>query len=170
MSDVASAVRMRRTLDRAQLAVCGVMDGEAVRVVLASLAPRRRGSRLDPYVHLIRALRRRGRSYREIVAMLHERCGVRVGLHTLYHFVRSRARTPAPASARCRPAEPARSSAAKAHAPAARMMAGDDAAVQARIAALKQRAAAPTAAPNKEFHYDENQPLQLATDREPHKR
>jgi hypothetical protein len=153
----------------AALTSLDVMDREAVRAVLANLAPRRRTSRLDGYVDLIRALRRRGRSYREIVAVLRARCGVRVGLHTLHPFVRTRVRTAPHASAPRRASPPARSS-ATVDAVAGPVAAGDEAAVRARIAALRQRAAASPAVPNKEFHYDENEPLQLAADRGPHKR
>ena len=87
------------------------MDRDTVRAVLASVAPGRRGSRLDPYVPLIRALRQGGRSYRAIVAVLHERCGIRVGLHTLYHFVQTRARRRTKGSAGSRRMAATRSSA-----------------------------------------------------------
>ena len=42
--------------------------------------------------------------------------------------------------------------------------------MRARIAALKQRPIPAATAPTKEFHYDENEPLRLATDRRPQKR
>src|SRR5260370_18218282 len=48
-------------------------------------------STLEPYATLIRALRTRGRSYREIVTILREHCGLRVATHTVYHFVQARA-------------------------------------------------------------------------------
>ena len=146
-----------------------VMDREAVRVVLASVAPRRRASRLDRYASLIRSLRRRGHSYRDIVAVLHDRCGVRVGLHTLYHFARTRARTPTHGSARRRPSPPARSS-ARADAVAGPLVAGDEAVVRARIEALKQRAPASPVGEPKAFEYDEHTPLQLMADITPPKR
>ena len=63
----------------------------AHQAILDSLPPRRRRSKLEPYAALIRALRARGRSYREIVTILRERCGLRVAMHTVYHFVRARA-------------------------------------------------------------------------------
>ena len=63
----------------------------ALQAILDSLPPRRRRSKLEPYAALIRALRGRGRSYREIVTILRERCGLRVAVHTVYHFVRARA-------------------------------------------------------------------------------
>lgn len=47
--------------------------------ILETLPPPRARSKLEPYAALIRALRVRGRSYRDIVAILRERCGLCVG-------------------------------------------------------------------------------------------
>lgn len=58
--------------------------------ILDSLPPKLPRSKLDPYVDLIRELRKRQRSYREITGILKERCGLSVGVHTLYSFVRTR--------------------------------------------------------------------------------
>jgi hypothetical protein len=141
-----------------------------VRAILDSLPPRPRASKLAPHAALIRALRARGRSYREIVTILRERCGVRVGLHTLYHFVRVRVSTSATAPHPCR-SEPSRaasppSSPARA---ATSVTAGEEEA-WTRIAALKRRSPqAPAVTAKKEFEYDENQPLQLAPVRQPRK-
>jgi IS30 family transposase len=44
-------------------------------------------SRLEPYKELIRELRRRQRSYREIARVLAEHCGIRVCHSTLHEFV-----------------------------------------------------------------------------------
>ena len=145
-----------------------------VRAILDSLPPRPRASKLTPHAALIRALRTRGRSYREIVTILRERCGVRVGLHTLYHFVRRRTRTSATAphpcrSQRSRPARPS-SPPARAATPVAASEGDNEEAVRARIAALKQRPPpAPAVTAKKEFEYDETQPLQLAPVRQPKK-
>jgi hypothetical protein len=77
----------------------------AFQAILDSLPPRPWRSKLEPYAALIRALRTRGRSYREIVTILRDQCGLRVAVHTVYHFVRAReqkrgARRP---PHRCRP-------------------------------------------------------------------
>src|SRR5712692_8729307 len=61
----------------------------AHQAILDSLPPPRRRSKLEPYAALIRALRTRGRSYREIVTILREQCGLRAAVHTVYHFVRA---------------------------------------------------------------------------------
>jgi hypothetical protein len=132
------------------------------RAILASLPPPRRRSKLDPHWALIRALRAHGRSYRQIVAILRDRCGLHVAVHTLHHFVRRAQQT---ASAR-RPRYPVspvrrpRSGADPSSLPP-RSDADDD--VSARIAAIKRRAPALAAEP-KAFAYDENEPLQLIAD------
>jgi hypothetical protein len=129
----------------------------AIQAILDSLPPARRRSKLEPYAALIRALRARGRSYREIVTILRERCGLRVAVHTVHHFVHARA----PKSARPRPS----------HRPASRSVRGSsrigpslplstDEDVWTRITAVKQRAPSSSAEP-KAFAFDENEPLQL---------
>jgi hypothetical protein len=142
---------------------------KALQAVLDSLPPRRRRSKLEPYAALIRALRTRGRSYREIVTILRERCGVRVAMHTVYHFVRARAQKKgAPRSPRRQSSGPVRraSEAAPSSSPVSPDRPED---VWTRIAAVKRRAPASAAEP-KAFEYDENEPLQLIADIKPRKR
>src|SRR6476660_3217590 len=67
---------------------------EMFQAILDTLPPKPARSRLEPYADLIHELRRRGRSYREITTILADRCDVRVGVHTLYNFVRVRTRPP----------------------------------------------------------------------------
>src|SRR5262249_44479393 len=137
---------------------------DAFHAILDSLPPKRRQSKLEPYAALIRELRNRRLSYREITTILRERCGVRVGLHTVYHFVRGRARHPttrvATRSAPCRPA-------ARSATPRPPISASEDRNhdVWSRIAAVKGRGAPSTLATSKEFEYDENEPLHLIADR-----
>jgi hypothetical protein len=140
-----------------------VLDPPVLRAILTDLPPPRRGSRLDPYLPLIRALRRRGRPYRDIVGVLREQCGVRVGLHTLFHFVRTRMARPTTAPVDWRSTRCATAPSPPRHAPPTPTKTEPDPEVHARIAALKQRAT-PTS-PSKEFHYDETEPLRLTTDR-----
>jgi IS30 family transposase len=66
---------------------------ETFKAILDSLPPKQPRSKLEPYTELIQELRKRGRSYREIAGILADRCGVRVGIHTVYNFVRVRAAT-----------------------------------------------------------------------------
>jgi hypothetical protein len=141
----------------------------AHRAILDSLPPRRRRSKLEPYAALIRALRARGRSYREIVMILHERCGLRVATHTLYHFVRARAQErDARRSPRRQPSgQVRRASEARASPSPLSPDGAED--VWTRIAAVK-RGAPPSATEPKAFAYDEHEPLQLMTDVKPRRR
>lgn len=136
---------------------------ETLRAMLETLPPRRRLSKLDPYAPLIRELRRRARSYRDIVAFLHEHCGVQVGLHTVYHFVQRRAqkktRPPREHPPRARDGRPSPRLTHTSWRPTSTVT-GD---VWTRIAAVKARTAPAPAAAAKEFAYDENEPLQLIT-------
>jgi hypothetical protein len=141
---------------------------KTLQAILDSLPPRRRRSKLEPYAALIRALRARGRSYREIVTILRERCGLRVAMHTVYHFVRARAqKTAARRPPRRQPSRPVRR-APDAGASSSALSPDGPEEVWTRIAAVKRRAPASTAEP-KAFAYDENEPLQLIAD-EPRRR
>ena len=132
---------------------------EKFQAILDSLPPKAPRSRLEPYAELIHELRRRGRSYREITAILADRCGIRVGVHTLYNFVRVRTA----ASKKTKPAKAAMSggtpSSLPAVAPTPAAGDGRDGDVWQRIQALKDRPAARARSAEKVFHYDENVPL-----------
>jgi hypothetical protein len=134
---------------------------ERFQAILDSLPPKPARSRLEPYAELIHELRRRGRSYREITAILADRCEVRVGVHTLYNFVR--VRTPASKKTN-KPARAAAPGASAPPLPAVTMTPTDteksDTDVWQRIQALKERpASARTKSAEKVFHYNENVPL-----------
>jgi hypothetical protein len=141
----------------------------ALKAILDSLPPRRRRSKLEPYAALIRALRARGRSYREIVTILRERCGLRVAMHTVYHFVRARAQKEgARRSPRRLPSAPVRR--VSEVAPLSPPLSTDGPEeVRARIAALKRLPRA-AAAEKKAFEYDEHVPLQLIPNDTPRRR
>jgi hypothetical protein len=49
-------------------------------------------SKLEPHRELIRELRRKGRTYREVARLFHERLGLHVALSTLHSFVKVRAK------------------------------------------------------------------------------
>jgi IS30 family transposase len=136
---------------------------EAFQAILDSLPPKPARSKLEPYAELIRELRKRGRSYREIASILAERCGVRVGIHTVYNFVqvRNKAKSKPSTGEREKVAAAAPSnSVAETSSP----VPGD---VDARIQALKQRTTAARApGAEKVFHYDENEPLRLQSSSE----
>jgi hypothetical protein len=133
---------------------------KAHRAILDSLPPPRRRSKLEPYTALIRALRARGRSYRDIVTILRNRCGLRVAVHTVHSFVHSGSLKPAKPRIAPRPASRhARPSADVSSPPSVSDAQGG---VWARITAVKHRAPASVAEPTV-FQYDENEPLQLIT-------
>src|ERR1700686_5061169 len=49
-------------------------------------------SKLEPHRELIRELRRKGRTYREVARLFHERLGLYVAPSTLHSFVKVRAK------------------------------------------------------------------------------
>jgi hypothetical protein len=139
---------------------------ETFKAILDSLPPKQPRSKLEPYTELIQELRKRGRSYREIAGILAERCGVCVGIHTVYNFVR--VRTAIAKEARSMKAAEGSSSAASSGSKNIAPERGSE--VWNRIRALKERPVVPRAQhAEKVFHYDENQPLQLISDTKPKK-
>jgi hypothetical protein len=132
---------------------------ETFQAILDSLPPKPARSKLEPYTELIQELRRRGRSYREIAGILADRCGVPVGVHTLYNFVRVRT------AAAKKPTKAARATVVgpasiRQAAPPEVVKQDGNADVWQRIQALKDRSV-PARAPGAEkvFEYDENAPL-----------
>src|SRR5271163_4229164 len=59
---------------------------------LANLPPKPPRSKLEPHRELIRELRRKGRTYREVAALFRERLGLEVAPSTLHSFVKVRAK------------------------------------------------------------------------------
>jgi hypothetical protein len=137
---------------------------DAFHAILRSLPPKRRRSKLEPFAALIHGLRRRGRSYRDVVTILRERCGVVVAVHTLHHFVRACSKKQAiPPPRRSRPVD--RAPAPELATPPPSPDVSD--AVWRRIAALKHREVPPASAEPKAFAYDEDAPLQLIREHKP---
>lgn len=58
----------------------------------ASLPPKPSRSKLEPHRELIRELRRKGRTYREVSRLFAERLGLQVAPSTLHSFIKVRAR------------------------------------------------------------------------------
>ena len=58
----------------------------------ASLPPKPPRSKLEPHRELIRELRRKGRTYREVSRLFAERLGLQVAPSTLHSFIKVRAR------------------------------------------------------------------------------
>jgi hypothetical protein len=61
-------------------------------IILESLPPKSPRSKLEPHHELIRELRRKGRTYREVAQLFHERLGLYVAPSTLHSFVKVRAK------------------------------------------------------------------------------
>jgi hypothetical protein len=61
-------------------------------VDFADLPPKPPRSKLEPHRELIRELRRKGRTYREVAQLFHERLGLYVAPSTLHSFVKVRAK------------------------------------------------------------------------------
>ncbi len=118
-------------------------------------------SRLEPYAELILELHRRGRSYREIVRILSEHCGIKASPSTLNDFVRARIKRMR--SLRKRqlraPGMKDRGSAFSKNTNPAESATTNDG-IQTRIAALKQRRT-PTEADSRRFIYDPDEPLNI---------
>lgn len=125
--------------------------------ILNHLPETKSRSRLEPYKELIRELRQRQRSYREITRVLAEHCGIRVCHSTLHEFV-ERYLTDESA-ARASYSAPQR--AEKVTAPQVR---SDDAVMQrevrGRIGALKRKPAIIEDQPAG-FQFDGSEPLRL---------
>lgn len=60
--------------------------------ILDSLPQKSPRSKLEPHRELIRELRRKGRTYREVARLFHERLGLYVAPSTLHSFVKVRAK------------------------------------------------------------------------------
>jgi hypothetical protein len=64
----------------------------AHQIILESLPEKQYRSKLEPHRELIRELRRKGRTYREVARLFHERLGLYVAPSTLHSFVKVRAK------------------------------------------------------------------------------
>lgn len=126
--------------------------------ILATLPDRRSRSRLEPYGELIHKLLRRGRTYREVAAILIDRCHVHASISTIHDFVRRRAA-----------AGPRRTGTAGSQRAAGNQAiqkrdnvenSGISEEIQRRIAAAKLRQTTPRIEPPC-FHYDPKEPLRI---------
>jgi len=107
-------------------------------------------SKLETHRELIRQLRRKGCTYRDIVRILHERVGLDVAVSTIHSFIKVRAKHRKQVQYEL-PALESESSVNT------RMNPND---VASRIAALKAKPVEHKAKP-KHFHFEESEPLKL---------
>jgi len=124
-------------------------------------------SRLEPYAELIIELRRRKRTYREILNVLAEKCDLPISISTLHDFVRMKAKEARKAGNVLRTAAPrARddnhgAAALRAATPKTAEDRPSDEEVRRRIAALKARPKSAPVEPSKQFEYNPDEPLRL---------
>jgi hypothetical protein len=107
-------------------------------------------SKLETHRELLRQLRRKGCTYRDIVRILHERVGLDVAVSTIHSFIKVRAKHRKQVQYEL-PALESGSSLSTSMNP-------ND--VASRIAALKAKPVEPKAKP-KHFHFEESEPLKL---------
>lgn len=115
-------------------------------IILESLPPKSPRSKLEPHRDLIRELRRKGRTYREVALLFHERLGLYVAPSTLHSFVKVRAKHRKQTQFELPPSDPSSIQAPE--------LSG--------IATLRAKSLAPTRKPAR-FVFRENEPLTLAT-------
>lgn len=106
-------------------------------------------SKLETHRELIRQLRRKGCTYRDIVRILHERIGLEVAVSTIHSFVKVRAKHRKQVQYELPPLESE---------PKSISLSSDE--VASRIAALKAKPIKQQAKP-KHFHFEESEPLRL---------
>jgi hypothetical protein len=107
-------------------------------------------SKLETHRELIRQLRRKGCTFRDIVRILHERVGLDVAVSTIHSFLKVRAKHRKQVQYELPPLEP--------QSPVTARMNLED--VASRIAAFKAKPVEQSAKP-KRFHFEESEPLKL---------
>jgi IS30 family transposase len=130
--------------------------------IINGLDEKRPRSLLAPYRELILELRRRNRTYREIMQILADRCQVRISISTLHDFLHAQ---------RQMGSKPRKQKSKKHNSPHPKEQLQETAKyreenpsmndIRQRIAALKQKPKAPSQANTPRFTYDPNQPLHL---------
>ena len=115
-------------------------------IILESLPPKSPRSKLEPHRELIRELRRKGRTYREVALLFHERLGLYVAPSTLHSFVKVRPKHRKQTQFELPAMEPSTGAAPE----------------SVGIAALRAKSLAPARKPAR-FVFRENEPLTLTT-------
>jgi hypothetical protein len=115
-----------------------------LRTILESLPEKAYRSKLEPHRELIRELRRKGQTYREVAHLFAERLGLYVAPSTLHSFVKVRAKHRKRTQFELPPVQ----------------LAAEDSPVLDRVAALKTKPTVRTAKPSR-FVFRENEPLTL---------
>ena len=121
-------------------------EHQTVQIELAGLPPKPPRSKLEPHRELIRELRRKGRTYREVARLFHDRVGLHVAISTLHSFVKVRAKHRKRTQFELPPVG----------------LAAAESPVLERVAALKAKPAV-REAKHTRFVFRENEPLTLTT-------
>jgi hypothetical protein len=116
----------------------------AHQILISDMPAKPPRSKLEPHRELIRELRRKGRTYREVAALFRDRLGLEVAPSTLHSFVKVRAKHSKRTQFELPPLE----------------MVVSESAVLDRVAALKAKPVPPDAK-RARFVFRENEPLTL---------
>ena len=122
------------------------LEGNQAIAKFADLPPKPPRSKLEPHRELIRELRRKGRTYREVARLFHERLGLYVAPSTLHSFVKVRAKHRKRTQFELPPLE---------------FAAAESPALE-RVAALKAKPTVRSSKPTR-FVFRENEPLTLTS-------
>jgi hypothetical protein len=129
---------------------CGALEPFTMepvhQTILDSLPEATYRSKLEPHRELIRELRRKGRTYREVARLFDERLGLYVAPSTLHSFVKVRAKHRKRTQFELPPLE----------------LAAADSPVLERVAALRAKPALRNSKPSR-FVFRENEPLTLTS-------
>ena len=117
-----------------------------LRTILESLPEKTYRSKLEPHRELIRELRRKGRTYREVAHLFEERLGLYVAPSTLHSFVKVRAKHRKRTQFELPPIQ----------------LATSESPVLERVSAFKAKPVVRTAKPSR-FVFRENEPLTLTS-------
>lgn len=117
-----------------------------LRTILESLPEKTYRSKLEPHRELIRELRRKGRTYREVAHLFEARLGLYVAPSTLHSFVKVRAKHRKRAQFELPPIQ----------------LASAESPVLDRVSAFKAKPVVRTAKPAR-FVFRENEPLTLTS-------
>jgi hypothetical protein len=123
-------------------------DGSPIVAGFADLPPKPPRSKLEPHRDLIRELRRKGQTYRDVARLFQERLGLYVAPSTLHSFVKVRAKHRKRSQFELPPMELIETEASR---------------VLDRVAALKARPTVRNGKPAR-FVFRENEPLTLISE------
>jgi hypothetical protein len=121
------------------------LEGSQIIAGFADLPSKPPRSKLEPHRDLIRELRRKGQTYRDVARLFQERLGLYVAPSTLHSFVKVRAKHRKRSQFELPPLE---------------LASADGSPVLERVAALRTKPTVPDAKPAR-FVFRENEPLTL---------